>query len=110
MVSSATADFSEVQSSSDVDNWRELCLFPPYCRIAPVESDGVWFPLGGCPLVLGQVVTLRALALLRRDSHKNSAAIRARTATPPMTLPAMAPFRIVRVGVVTNEVFVGDAA
>lgn len=113
MVSSATADFSEVQSSSDVDNWRELCLLPLYRRIAPVESDGVWFPLGGCPLVLGQVaggVTLRALAFLRRDSHMNSAAIRARTTTPPTTPPAMAPFCTVGVGVVMNGVFVGDTA
>lgn len=87
--SSATADFSEVKSSSDVDNWREFPLFPlpPNGRIAPVESDRLWFPL-----VLDTEVRLvfRVLVFRRRNNHRANAAIRKRTA-PPTTPPAMAP-------------------
>jgi len=116
---SAVADFSEAKSSSDVDNWREFSLLPPSNgRIAPVESDRLWFALGGCPLLLGKVdggLVFRLLAIRRRYSNRATAAIRARTATPPTTPPAMArpwtdEVATVDVGVATDGVFVGDVA
>jgi len=114
---SAVADFSEEKSSSEVDNWREFSLLPPSNgRITPVESDRLWFALGGCPLLLGKVdggFVFRLLAFRRRYSNRATAAIRARTATPPITPPAMArPWTdesaAVDVGVATDGVSVGD--
>jgi hypothetical protein len=112
---SVTADFSEAKSSSDVDNWRELSLLPPSNgKIAPVESEGSWFALDGCPLLLGKVaggMVPRVLVFRRRDSNRATAAIRRRIATPPITPPAIVRLRTDELSAArTVEVLVGDVA
>jgi len=91
----AVANFSETKSSSEVDTWGEFSWFPPPSgRIAPVESDGLWSALDG-PLVLGAEpggVAFRTIVFRRRNAHKATTAIRARTANPPKTPPTIIPF------------------
>lgn len=93
--SQATADFSELKSSSDVEDWGEFSWFPPSnAKIAPVESDGLWRPLDACLLALATEpvgVAFRVLVFRRRNTHRTIAAIRRRTANPPTTPPAIAP-------------------
>jgi len=88
---SPTADFSEVKSSPDVDNWREFRSLPKG-RIAPVESDGLWSLLNGrllVPRMVTEGVTFR-VPVFRRRRRKTSARIRMRIA-PPMTPPTIGP-------------------
>lgn len=91
--SQAAADFSDSKSSSD--NWGDFSRSPPpNGRIVPVESDGLWSLLDGCPLVLGPEhagAAQWALVFRRRNTHRARVAIRARRTTPPITPPAITP-------------------